>query len=307
MSGLHIFSSLTNFRLNYNLYTPSVMKYFYYVLLGCIALQSCKQKDDTKLVANKRFVESVNHWTALYTGKDSIYRYGYIYMDPHLGLAVHSQGTFKIASDNVYEYNQLPAGAIRNIKLKNSQAKVAWIPESKFVELQIEAKPKWLDSMKIDTTSPAYLLKWAYTYNDGHENAKALPYLERVKKIDPNFPGLDIEYAYYYDGLHQYDKTEELLRQSLNKRPNDFAIYKSLIFAEVFSNNMVKAEQTYQQALPYCTTDQKAELSYNICLMYYKQKNPKFTQWANEAKKWETAGSPQMQRLDKMLSESPAK
>lgn len=281
------------------------MKYLYIALLGCLALQSCKQKESTpvKLVADKRFVESVNHWTALYTGKDSVYRYGYIYMDPRLGLTVHNEGTFKIGANNTYVPTKILKGALNTLHISNNKTKVAWIPESKFAELQIEAKPQWLDTMKIDTTSPAYLLKWAYTYNDGHENEKALPYLERVKQIAPNFPGLDVEYAYYYDATHQYDKAEELLRQSLAARPDDFAIYKSLIYEEVFSNKMELAEKTYQQALPHCTTEQKAELSYNICLIYHKQNNQlKFKQWAVEAKKWGKIGTPQMQQLDKMLA-----
>jgi len=157
--------------------------------------------------------------------------------------------------------------------------------------------------LKIDTTSGAYLLKWAFTYNEGHENAKTLYYLERVKKIDPNFPGLDFEYAYYYDVTHQFDKAEALLRQSLAARPTDFGVYKELIYEEVFSNNLATAEQTYQSALPHCTTEQKAELSYNICLIYYQQKNkPKFEQWAAEAKKWVAPGSNQAVNLARMMS-----
>ena len=274
------------------------MKPFFAIFSCIVLLAACKQKDQPKLNFDKRFIESTNHWTALYTNKDSTYRYGYIYMDPKLGLAVHSEGTFKIKG-NVYVPTKTPTGAIQTIHLQNSKVKVAWIPESRFDELQIKATPSWLDSMKIDTTSPTYLLKWAFTYNEWHESAKALTYLERVKQINPNFPGLDFEYAYYYDIMHQFDKAEALLRQSLAARPTDFGVYKELIYEEVFSNNMATAEQTYQAALPHCTTEQKAELSYNICLIYYKQKNkPKFEQWAAEAKKWVAPGGAQAINLE---------
>lgn len=278
------------------------MKYFFATFSCIVLLSACKQKDQGKLVFDKRFVESTNHWTALYTGKDSIYRYGYIYMDPKQGLTVHSEGTFVIKR-NVYVPTKTPTGAIQTIHLQNDKTKVAWIPESRLDELQITAKPRWLDSMKIDTTSPAYLLKWAFTYDEGHDSALAASYLERVKNIDPNFPGLDFEYAYYYDTMHQFDKAEALLRQSLAARPTDFGVYKELIYEEVFSNNLGTAEKTYQSALPYCTTEQKAELSYNICLIYYQQKNkPKFNQWAAEAKKWVAPGGAQAINLAHLMS-----
>lgn len=278
------------------------MKPFFAIFSCIVLLAACKQKDQPKLNFNKRFVESTNRWTALYTNKDSTYRYGYIYMDPKLGLTVHNEGTF-IIKGNVYVPTKTPTGAIQTIRLQNSKTKVAWIPESRFDELQIKARPGWLDSLKIDTTSAAYLLKWAFTYNEGHESAKALTYLERVKKIDPNFPGLDFEYAYYYDITHQFDKAEALLRQSLAARPTDFGVYKELIYEEVFSNNLATAEQTYQAALPHCTTEQKAELSYNICVIYYRQKNKaKFNQWAAEAKKWVAPGGAQAINLARLMS-----
>lgn len=278
------------------------------LMLGCVILQSCKQKpQNTRLIADKRYVESLNRWTALYTGKDSVYLYGYIYVDPRIGLAVHNEGSFKITGNNVYVPTKLGTGAMATIHLKNNKTKIAWIPENKFDELQISAKPHWLDTMKIDTTAPGYLLKMAFVYNEGHDNALALSYLERVKKIDPNYPGLDFEYAYYYDVLHRYDKAEALLRKSLAERPGDFGIYKELIYEEVFSNNMTTAEQTYKQALPHCTTEQKAELAYNICLIYYQQKNKlKLGQWAVEAKKWVAPGTKQMDKLRNMIS-SPMK
>lgn len=277
------------------------MKYFFAIFSCVIVFTACKQKEHAKLTFDKRYIESTNHWTSLYTNQDSTYRYGYIYMDPKLGLAVHSEGTYKV-KDNVFVPTKTPAGALQNIHLEYSNTRVAWIPESRFDELQIKARPRWLDSMKIDSTSPAYLQKWAFTYNEWHENAKALIYLDRIKKIAPDFPGLDYEYAFYYEATHQYDKAEALLRQSLAARPTDFGLYKALIHEEVFSNQMDKAEQNYQAALPYCTTEQKAELSYNICLIYYNQKNkPKFAQWAAEAKKWVTPGSQQAINLSHLM------
>ncbi|GAA4099337.1 hypothetical protein GCM10022392_24380 [Mucilaginibacter panaciglaebae] len=263
-------------------------------------MQATAQKD---LNFDKRFVESVNHWTALYTGKDSVYNYGYIYMDPKLGLAVHNEGTFKITGNNAYVPTKRPFGAINTLRLQNNKTKVAWIPENRFPELQITANPDWLSALKIDTASAAYLLKWAFTYNDGHESNKALPYLERVKQIDPNYPGLDFEFAYYYNANRQFNESEALLRKSLAVRPDDFRVYKELIYEEVFSNNLAMAEKTYQLALPHSNTEQKAELSYNICLIYFQQKNePKFNQWAAEAKKWVVPGTKQMETLTRMMS-----
>ena len=274
------------------------MKYFL-ILFTIATLQANAQ---TTLIGNKKYVESVNHWTALYTGKDNVYNLGYIYIDPAVGLAVHREGTFTISGNN-YIPTKLAMGSLAIIPLKDEQTKVTWVPQSRFKELEIVADPEWLRVKKMDTTSAAYLLKWGFTYNSSHEPQKALYYLDRVKKINPNTPGLDFEYAYAYNALHQFDKSEALLRKSLAARPTDQRIYKELIYEEVFSNNMDKAEQNYKAALPYSTPEQKADLAYNICRIYYQQKNkPKFDQWAAEAKKWIEPNSKQMEGLNKMIA-----
>jgi tetratricopeptide (TPR) repeat protein len=274
------------------------MKYLL-ILFTAVTLRATAQ---TALIANKKYVESVNHWTALYTGKDNVYNLGYIYIDPAVGLAVHREGSFTIVGNN-YVPTKLPLGSLNPIPLKDEPTKVAWVPQNRFKELQIVADPEWLHTKKMDTTSAAYLLKWAFTYNSSHEPQKALYYLDRVKKINPNTPGIDFEYAYAYNALHQFDKSEAILRKSLAARPTDQRVYKELIYEEVFSDKMDKAEQNYKLALPYSTTEQKADLAYNICRIYYQKKNkPKFDIWAAEAKKWVDPVSKQMDGLNKMIA-----
>ncbi len=269
------------------------MKY----LLLLFAVATIHTNAQIPLTFNKRFVESENKWVALRGKTDSIYMFGFIYLDASAGLSVREEGTFKITSNNTYVPTK-PSNAIYTARLQDNQIKVAWIPAEKLIELQVTDPPDWLKIYKTDTTSAAYLFRWGFTYNGGNEIEKALYYFDRVKKIDPHYPGLEFEYIYAYNASKQYGKAIAMIENVLKTQPNNGNLYKELVFAQANSNQLSKAEETYKQGIAHCGNDTKAEMSFNIAYTYYVQKNKdKFIYWADESKQWMVPKDPRINGL----------
>ena len=64
---------------------------------------------------------------------------------------------------------------------------------------------------------------------------------------------------------------------------------------------MQQAEDSYKQAITFCSADLKTEMAYNITYTYFEQKNKeKFNAWANDMQSWLPANSPPLQGLAKM-------
>ncbi len=273
------------------------MKYLLF-LFAFIAFQATAQ---IPLNFNKGLFESENRWVALKTAKDSVYGYGFVYMDVTSGLSAHEGGTFKVTKDNVFVATKYPPYQIHIVRLQSNALKVAWIPPDKLKEMQEQENPDWLQSYKTDTTSAAYLFKWGFTYNGGNIIDKALYYLNRVKKIDPKYPGLDFEYIYAYNASNQYDKAIAIINDALKSRPNDGNLYKERVFAQIHSNQLNNAEETYKQGIAHCNNQTKAEMSFNIAYTYYLQKNKdKFNYWADESKQWMAPTDPRINGITQL-------
>ena len=73
------------------------------------------------------------------------------------------------------------------VRLQPNRTAIAEIPESKFKGLNIEKTPSWLASYKTDESSIERLYRWGYMYNGWSECEKALTFLEKADKINPNF------------------------------------------------------------------------------------------------------------------------
>lgn len=273
------------------------MKYLL-IFLTCITLQASAQ---TQLNFNKGFMESLNKWIALKTGVDTIYAYGFVYMDRDAGLSVREGGLFKI-KNNIFISHKNPITQILIHRLQdNGPKRAAWIPDDKVKEMQEDLEPFWLKSYKTDTTSTPYLFRMGFSYNAGNQIDKALYYLDRVKKADPNYKGLTFEYIYAYNAIKQYDKAETLIKDELKKTPKSGNLYKELVFAQVNAGKMQQAEDSYKEAISFCDIGIKTEMAYNITYIYFAKKNKeKFNTWAADMQSWLPANSKLLPGLAKM-------
>lgn len=177
-----------------------------------------------------------------------------------------------------------------NIKtrLEPNNVLVAFIPKSKFKELKITAVSEWLKYYKTDTNTVERLYLWDFTYNGWNECAKALNYLQKAQKIDPNYKGLSMELAYSYNCIGQYDNAVSVLKYALKVNPKDAYTNKELIYAEIKSGRLSQASESCKNAISVCT-DKKynGENCYNFLHEYFiKNDKINFNKWLNETKKW---------------------
>jgi len=255
---------------------------------------------------DKRFVESEDKWVAFQKGKDTL-GYGFIYIDAQAGLTLNYEGNFIISEDGTFIPKKLNNTGIK-VRLQPNQVRVAFIPENKFSELQIPAVPEWLKIYKGDTTSVERLYRWGFLYNGWNECAKALVYLEKARKINPQFKGLPVELAFSYNCLNQFDKAIPVLQNALETNPADAYINKELIYAQIKSGQLDKAAESCKKALAVCTDKTyNGENCYNLLHSYYQLKDKaNFNAWLAETKKW-TASNASLTRSIQTMEDELAK
>ena len=276
------------------------MKCIFIVLLSI----SATIQGQSVLKFDKRFVESEDKWVAFQKDKDSTYLYGFIYIDAKAGLTLNYEGKFTISEAGAFTPKKLDSTNLK-VRLQPNQVRVAFIPESKFSELQIPAIPEWLKYYKTDTASVDRLYSWGYMYNGWDECAKALTYLERAQKIDPKFKGLSVELAYSYNCLNQFEKAILVLQNALDSNPTDAYMNKELIYAQIKSGQLDKASESCKKSIEICTDrSYNGENCYNLLLNYYKMKDrSNFNLWLTETKKWTATNAVMTSNINAMEAE----
>jgi tetratricopeptide (TPR) repeat protein len=275
------------------------MKYCFILL----ALMSFHLNAQTGLTFDKRFVESEDKWVTFNMNKDSSFLFGFIYIDAEAGLTFQHEGSFKIAQNGQFMPKKLEVNS--KVRLQANNVLVAFIPENRFVELNIQAIPDWLKAYKTDTGTVKRLYRWGYFYNGWDECAKALPFLEKAQKLDAQYKGLEVELAFSYNCLGRYDKAISVLQNVIKKEPTDAYINKELIYAFIKSEQMDKAIEGYKNAIKVCTDKTyHGENSYNILNVFYAKKDKKnFKLWLKEAKKMNSDNKDRLKNIDIMTKQ----
>jgi tetratricopeptide (TPR) repeat protein len=240
---------------------------------------------------DKRNVQCEDKWVAYQMNKDSLYSFGFIYIDATAGLTLNYEGDFKI--DKTGKFNRIKQDSIREVgfmkvRLEPNRVVIAEIPESKFTELKIEKTPKWLANYKTDENSVNRLYKWGFMYNGWNECEKALTYLEKAEKIEPNYNGLQTELAFSYNALKKYESAEICLLKAIKNNPNDCYTYKELAYSYNHQGKTDDVIKTYFTMVKTCKEENYIqETAYNLAFKYYETKDKvNFKKWKIEAEKW---------------------
>jgi tetratricopeptide (TPR) repeat protein len=240
---------------------------------------------------DKRNVQCEDKWVAYQMNKDSLYSFGFIYIDATAGLTLNYEGDFKI--DKTGKFNRIKQDSIREVgfmkvRLEPNRVVIAEIPESKFTELKIEKTPKWLANYKTDENSVNRLYKWGFMYNGWNECEKALTYLEKAEKIEPNYNGLQTELAFSYNALKKYESAEICLLKAIKNNPNDCYTYKELAYSYNHQGKTDDVIKTYFTMVKTCKEENYIqETAYNLAFKYYETKDKvNFKKWKMEAEKW---------------------
>ena len=267
-----------------------------------IATSNCFSQE--KLIFNTKFTQSEDKWVAFEADSIGTHNFGFIYIDSQAGLTFDYAGSFKIDNNGKFIVEKQEREGSIKVRLEPNNRLVAIIPESHFAELELSKFPKWLKYYKEGENSIERLYKWGYMYNGWEECSKALEFLEKANKINPDYKGLRVELGFSYNCLNQYQKAIDILKQAILREPNDAYIYKELLYSQIHNNQLNDALVTYEKILnEVADKTYNAENAYNILGEYYRQKNlEKFNDWIvkTEIDKDKRFG-PNVEKLKKQL------
>ena len=253
----------------------SILIISFFISICCVA--------QDKLNFNSKPIDCENKWIVFPSDSSGSYNYGFVYMDNQAGLTFDFAGTFKINSNEKFLISKNEAGNSIKFRLQPNKSLVAIIPESYFAEFNISKTPDWLKAYQDDENSTKRLFIWGATYNAWSECAKGLTYLEKIKKIDPNYKGLKTEIAFSYNCLNQPQNAINILKEAIKQTPDDAYAYKELLYSQVHNNQVPDAIKTYYK-IEKDITDKtyKSENAFNILCAFYSQNNlKKFNEWIN--------------------------
>lgn len=258
-----------------------------------------------KLNFNTKFVQSEDKWVAFKPDSVGAHMFGFIYIDPQAGLTFDLAGTFKINPDGSFALQKKENEGFIKTRLQPNTILVAVIPDSHFTELGVSKFPEWLKHYKDGEDTIERLYKWGYMYNGWNECAKALEFLEKAIKMNPDYKGLRVELAFSYNCLGQYQNATTILTEALKYEPNDAYIYKELLYSQINSGKLDDALVTYEKIIKDVPNKAyNAENAFNILGAFYYQKNiEKFNEWIikTQIDKDERFG-PYVERLKKELN-----
>lgn len=254
------------------------MKNIFLIILFLTA-SNCFSQDS--LIFNTKFTQSEDKWVAFAADSVGSHNFGFIYIDSQAGLTFDYAGTFKIDSNGKFILKKKEMEGSMKVRLEPNNRLVAIIPESHFAELEISKFPEWLKYYKEDENSIERLYKWGYMYNGWEECAKALEFLEKAKKINPDYKGLRVELGFSYNCLGQYQNAITILKEAHKLEPNDAYIYKELLYSQIHNNQLNEAVATYDKIVNEVADKTfNAENAFNILGEYFRQKDlEKFNAW----------------------------
>lgn len=176
------------------------MKYFLFILVFI----SSGLAAQTTLKFDQHMINCKDKWVVYPPNRDSLYPFGFIYLDQQAGLTLNYEGSFKILPTGEFQRNKTDTIDFK-VRLEPNNKLVALVPAEKYKALNIPIVPEWLKNYQGDTNAANNLFALGYMYNLWGDSYKALTYLNKVKEQDPSHKGLNIEMAYAYNALQRFD------------------------------------------------------------------------------------------------------
>lgn len=249
---------------------------------------------------DKKFTDAADMWVAFdKNATDSVYSYGFIYIDEQSGFTFDYTSQFRI---NQKTLENLPNDMQSTIKLRLSPntANVHILSEKELKQLNLPNQPDWLKLYKPNENTVSYFKNIGYHYNHIGASQNAIAPLLKGYAIDPQFKGLEFELAYAYNATKNHEQAIVILTKAIEKDPTNFWFLRELGFAYKNLDNIEKAEETYKKGISIANDkNQKAEMAINMAQSYFQINNKqKFEEWANLTKENTEKGSQFDQYID---------
>ena len=237
------------------------------------------------LVFDKKFVQSEDKWVAFPADSTGSYNFGFIYIDSQAGLTFDYEGSFKIDENGKFNLKKKEIDGSMKYRLEPNNVLVAFIPNTKYSELEVNQTPDWLKFYKEDENTVERQFKWGYMYNGWGECEKALEFLNKAYELNPKYEGLKVELAYSHNCLKNYNKAIEYIMESMREEPITAYLIKELIFSQSKNADLKDAENTFNLFDSKISDKRyRSENAYNILQgYYYKRDLTNFNRWLKES------------------------
>ena len=259
---------------------------------------------DTSLKFRQIFVNCERKWVVLPKNDTAkTYAYGYIYIDDYAGFTFDLQGMFSVDDKGRYvnKSSVFPDKASYKYRLPANWFRVALLSPKHFEELKIEPEPDWVKVYYKYTDTVQHNFRLGFVYNAVDQCALALPYLERVYKIDPHYKGLEFEMAFAYNGLNRFDEAIKVLEPAVKSDPKNLFLYKELGYAYAHKRLFEKAITAYKLGLQLTAegqSEEKGEMAANMADAYKNLGNQEeYRNWMIKGKSYVPPSSPNYKRF----------
>lgn len=255
------------------------------------------------LIFTKNVFDCENTWVAFpKKTTDSVYAYGFVYLDAAAGFTFHLENFFQIGNGRFIVKPKNMTGTVK-YRLDQNTNKVSSLTAQRQAELNLPAQPDWLKLYAHEAPSTAAeLTRRGRQFNHIGAFNKAFQDLGKAYALDPHFEGLEFELAYNYNATQAYQKAVDVLISAINNNDKNFWFYRELGYSYMNLKKIEEAEQIYEKGIAISTEKaQQAEMAYNMAYTFFQQKNKaKFEIWAIKTRAFADSGSLFLKNLDAM-------
>ncbi|WP_452221522.1 tetratricopeptide repeat protein [Lacinutrix salivirga] len=248
------------------------------------------QENSTKIKFDTKYYDAVDKWIAFpKQTKDSIYAYGFIYIDEVAGLTFQLEDFFKLKNDILVGLDTINKGSsiIKN-RLSAKTSNVYILTEKHRKDLKLPKEPDWLGIYKKADDDVEYLKQLGYHYNHIGASHNALKPLLKAYALEPHYEGLEFELGFAYNALQQFEKAIPVLEKAIKNSEKNHLLYKELGYAYTFLKDAKNAEKVYTKGIKISENEAiKCEMAVNMSQLFFNLKNKKkFKKWAAITRKY---------------------
>ena len=269
------------------------------LMLSYAALAQNKKQPGVQWKFDTDYFDAVNHWVVLPKNEaDSIYQYGYVYLNVDAGFTFVLENTFNKSFEDIH--SGTPKHYIIQRQFNKYDRKV-YVMKAEDVEyLGLPEKPEWLKIYDANWETAEDLSKRGFRYNAVGCYKSAIPLFEKAYKLDAHFQHLEHQLAYAYNATMQFEKAMTLLIKAIKYSPGDCMLYRELGFALIKSDLYDDAERIYEFQIPFCNDKaQQSEMCLDMLQTFFRLNNKsKFDKWSNVAKQYAQSGSTALKYID---------
>jgi tetratricopeptide (TPR) repeat protein len=258
-----------------------------FILLFFCTISTLAQENITTFSFDTKYYDAVEKWVAFPTENDSTFTLGFIYIDQTAGFTFRLNNTIKLKDNTItLKESELLKTGMMIYRLAPNTKLCHTLNKKQVEELNLETKPKWLETYKYNSESVDYLKSIGYFYNHVGASHNAIKPLLLGYKKDSTYQGLAFELSFAYNATGQYEKAIPIAKKALKKSKDQYLI-KELGYALMNLKKISEAEKVFLEGIKLADDSTiKSEMAINMCALLLHSKNLiKFDEWIEIAKK----------------------